>query len=117
MSDRRNPSYCDDVQLFCGSHGGTAGARSWTDWFSEENTSWRICPGTEWVTGIACKGAWCDQIALECTDLGLSATSCSWSSYFGPNDPVFTAPSGHLIGGMQCKDAYCEDIRYFHCSV
>ncbi|MEM7160692.1 MAG: hypothetical protein AAF799_48090 [Myxococcota bacterium] len=110
-------SNCDDVQMFCGSHSGTPGTRSWTTWFSEEGTSWRICPGTEYVTGIACKGYWCDDVSIECTDLGLSAQSCWWSSYFKSNDPIFQAPSGHLIAGMQCKGAYCDEMRYFTCEV
>lgn len=110
-------SNCDDVQLFCGSHSGTPGARSWSTWFSEEGTSWRICPGTEYVTGISCRGWWCDDVSIECTDLGLSAQTCWWSSYFKSNDPLFQAPTGHLIAGMQCKGAYCDEMRFFTCEV
>jgi len=108
---------CDDVQMFCGSHAGTVGERSWTDWFSEEGTSWEICPGTEYVTGVACKGFWCDDVSIECTDLGLTAQTCWWSSYFKSNDPLFMAPTDHLIAGMQCKGAYCEEMRFFTCEV
>ncbi|MCH9684134.1 MAG: hypothetical protein K0V04_22065 [Deltaproteobacteria bacterium] len=109
--------HCDLVQMFCGAHSGTVGARVWTEWFSEEANSYRICPNTQWVTGVACQGAWCDDISLECTDLGLSAKTCWWSSYFGSEDPIFMAPTGHLMAGVQCKGTYCEQMRYFTCEV
>lgn len=110
-------AHCDHVQFFCGSHGGTPGDRWWTDWFSEEDQSWRVCPGTEYVTGVACRGPWCDDISIECTDLGLVAQGCQWSSWFRSEDPVFFANSSELVAGVQCKGAYCEEMRFFRCGV
>ncbi len=109
--------HCDNVQMFCGSHVGSVGTREWSTWFSDEPTSWRICPGTQYVTGVACRGAWCDDISIECTDLGLAYSSCSWSPSFRSEDPVFFAPTGHLVAGVQCLGAYCEKLRYFTCEV
>lgn len=109
--------HCDDVQLFCSNTSGTPGNRTWTSWFSEEGSSWRICPGTEWMTGVACRGSWCDDISIECTDLGLTAKSCMWSRGFGSTDPIFDAPTGHLVAGVQCLGAYCDKLSYFHCEV
>lgn len=108
---------CDIVQMWCDTHSGTAGARTWTDWFSEEATSSRICPGTQWLTGVACDGPWCDRMSLECTELGITTTSCSWTRFFDASDPTFYARPDELIGGIQCQGAYCAELSFLTCEV
>lgn len=110
---------CDNVSLDCVSPGyATFGARSWTSYFSEENTSYRYCPAQSWLTGIACKGGECDNITLECTQItDRTPSSCTWSGYFSEEDPPFVAPTGKYIRGVQCNGGRCDNKRYYHCSM
>src|SRR5262249_31970975 len=96
-------SYCDWVRLLCSYRGGSAGARTWSTYFSEESTNYRVCAGSAYVSGIACQNSYCDNIAIECTTTGLASNYCQWSGYFSEEDPAFVAPTGYFIKGVQCN--------------
>ena len=109
--------YCDEVQLYCASHGYGSGSRSWSPWFSEEGTSWQYCASGSFVSGVACHGWWCDEVSIECTDIGKPHAYCSWSGWHASNDPWYVAPTGYAVAGVQCGGAYCDQMRFYQCAI
>lgn len=111
--------YCDAMQLECHPGVGTLGQSSWSTWFSEEGTSWRICDGNRFVSGMTCSGGWCDNLSLECTETSANpaAHTCIWSGYFSDTDPAFLAPGGYAVKGVQCSGANCTSMRYYYCPI
>ena len=126
--------------------GITFTGHKWSGWFSEEDSglatkvfhawfgmdtdSMEVCrwqsglPGV--VTGIQCSGKFCDNIAIECgtpvknvggSTLDVTVSSCGWTGWkseeqgstdFGPN---------RYITGVECRGSYCDDKRFFVCSL
>jgi hypothetical protein len=111
--------WCNWMQLECHPGNGTHGSRSWTVYFSEENTNYQICPGSAYVSGMSCTGGYCDNISLECTTTNTNPAphTCAWSGWFSEEDAPFYAPWATAVKGVQCSGDNCDALRYYYCPV
>ena len=86
----------------------------------------RVDPGV--VTGIRCTGSNCDNITLECATPTavvnghtepVRFTNCSWSGWYSEEDPwfAFGTSSNKYIAGIECSGRYCDNKRYYTCSM
>lgn len=109
--------YCDNVRVDCGLVSGVSfGSSSWTSYFSEENTNYRVCGANEWMTGIACTGDNCDNVSIQCTEVfGKQPVSCTWSAYYSEEDGAYHTPAGYYIRGVRCRGSDCDDMSYYRC--
>ncbi|WP_437311946.1 hypothetical protein [Sorangium sp. So ce388] len=111
-------NYCDNIRVDCVPTAGSFGASSWTAFFSEEGTNYRICGANQWVTGIACTGHFCDNISLECTTVnGKSVGRCSWSTDHSDESGPYQAPAGWYVRGVRCRGAFCDNMSYHVCEL
>jgi hypothetical protein len=139
-------SNCDNVKLACARVPGglllDEGTTRWSEHFSEEGAksgqNLRLCNAivpSGIVTGIHCTGRYCDNIALECTSpMSLrfefqfphfrvekrpaTLTGCGWSGWLSEEDGgVFNFSKGNFITGVECGGSYCDNKRFFVCSL
>jgi hypothetical protein len=110
-------SYCDDERAYCQPTGGSAGGYYWTDYFSEESTSWRYCNWGYWVTGLACNGSYCDNNALQCTYIsGINPINCYWTGWVSEEGGGSLSFGYHYYPrGMQCSGSHCDNKRFYVC--
>ena len=86
----------------------------WTPKFSEENGGYSpnwVAP----VVGLSCSGNRCDDKWL----LQARASSCraggqqvqDWTDWISEETDWARCPNGWIVGRMQCRGRYCDDIR------
>jgi hypothetical protein len=111
-------SYCDNVALgYQNVPGLNHTSNSWTSYFSEEGTNYRICSGNNvYMTGISCQGSYCDNVSIQCTAVtGKSKTSCQWMPWFSEEQQYSYLPPGYYSAGLQCRGSYCDDMSILAC--
>lgn len=110
-------SYCDNVRMYCGPTGATAGVPYWTAYFSEEGTNYRQCASGHWVTGLSCRGRYCDDVSLQCTYYGgLSAHNCYWTGWISEEGGgTLGFGASYYAVGAQCRGSYCDNKRFLVC--
>lgn len=140
-------SYCDNARLYCDSlpYGITVGGYGFSDWFSEEDDGLGLSTSEGWyryddstqhvckyagaagiVTGIACRNFFCDDISIECATPythfegvtePVEYKDCSWSSWYSEENPALTLGYGRVITGVKCGGSYCNDKKFYVCTV
>ncbi|MFV8754304.1 hypothetical protein ACNOYE_27480 [Nannocystaceae bacterium ST9] len=139
--------YCDDVRVYCDTlpFGITVSDWKFSGFFSEEDSGFGTVTSEGWyrydnsyshvcyysgaagiMTGIRCSGSNCDNISVECgipqTHFGGVAApveyrDCYWTDYVSEEDAALMLYDEEFITGVECSGSYCDDKRFYVCSV
>lgn len=99
-------------------------------WYPWDGDNYEVCYQT-WnagiVMGIQCNGSYCDNISIECgrpvkhkngTTYNATLTSCSWTStWYSEEHGDVDFGWNRYIAGIECGGSYCDNKRYFVCSL
>lgn len=110
-------SYCDDIRVQNVRANRTYNHSRWSSYFSEEGVNYRTCSGSEFMTGVACKGGNCDDVSIQCTEL-LNTTrgSCEWSAAFSEEAGYSpTLLPGYYAAGLMCTGSRCDNLQIYSC--
>lgn len=98
-------------------------------WYPYDRDNYEVCHKTSTagvVNGIRCKGRFCDNIALECgrpvkykNGLVYAARmhQCAWSGWYSEEQGSHDFGWNRYITGVQCSGRYCDNKRFFVCSL
>lgn len=92
-------------------------SHKWSNWFSEENPNQAV-NASGFVSGLACHGKYCDNIRLEFlwSPYLRNSGDCYWTDYFSEEFRGYMGcQSNSYVSGIQCRGAYCDDIRIRCC--
>jgi len=112
--------YCDNISLgYQNVPGVNHISHSWTPYFSEEGTNYRVCSGNSFMTGINCRGSYCDNISLRCTVVRgkIRGAACNWTPWFSEEaeySPYLGGPD-YYAAGLACRGSYCDDMSILAC--
>lgn len=111
--------WCDNIRLFCVPTGQSTAGATWTPYFSEEGTTYRICPARHWVSGVSCKGGWCDNVSLECTHYpNVEPKYCYWTGWVSEEGGgTLSFGPGFYARGAQCSGGWCDNLRFYICQL